>query len=259
MRKFESKVAFVTGGTKGIGRACVLEFAKNGAQVVFCGTSEKSAQETLDLCAAEGLNDIKFIKTNVSEADEVEKAVKYTVSTFGRLDYGLNVAGLCPSKPEELAPIGDYSLDVWKKTIEVNLNGVFYSLKYELKAMEECGNGGAIVNISSFAAFRHAPNIAAYTASKWAVVGLMRNAANEYGPKGIRVNTVAPGSVDTTMVYPEGPEGDAIRESFKARSLMGRLTEPKEIAKMCAYICSDDCPTVTGTHIAVDQGATIGF
>src|SRR5690606_27870890 len=191
---FSGKVAIVTGGASGIGAAVVEKFAGNGAKVVVADFDEVGGRAMVDKLTADGKT-ASFFKVDVAEPDQVEAMVRHAVDTYGGLHIAVNNAGIGGAS----APTGEYGIDDWKKVIDINLNGVFYGLRYQIPAMLESG-GGSIVNIAAIlgsVGFASAP---AYVAAKHGVVGLTKNAAIEYATRGIRVNSVGPGFIKTPLL-----------------------------------------------------------
>ncbi|MGA9523516.1 MAG: SDR family oxidoreductase [Myxococcaceae bacterium] len=245
---FSGKVALVTGGSTGIGRATSLAFARQGATVVIGDVDERSA-ETVRLVEGAGAKGL-FVKTDVSKSDQVEALVKTTVDTFGGLHCAFNNAGvLPPTKPFVEMTEADYD-----KVLSVDLKGVFLCIKHELAHMVREG-GGAIVNTASVAGVIADPGMAPYVAAKHGVIGLTRAAGIEYASKGVRVNAIAPGLVETPMTrgWLDDPE---MRKMVVAQSPMGRPAQPEEIAGMVLFLCSPLASFVNAQVFLVDAGHT---
>ena len=247
--QFQDKVALVTGGGSGIGRATALAFAERGAKVSTVDISEESAEETSrQIIEAGGIG--QGIKADVSKAGEVEASVKRTIEMYGRLDYAFNNAGI-----EGLGVLtADYSEEYWDQVINTNLKGVWLCMKYELPQMVAQG-GGSIVNTSSIYGLVGGEGTAAYTASKHGVIGLTKTAAIEYSRFGIRVNAVCPGAINTPMLdrlLAKDPDGEA-KTSIEA-SPAQRMAEPSEVAEAVVWLCSEAASLVTGTAMPVDGG-----
>lgn len=242
------KVALVTGGAMGIGRKTAQIFAREGARVVVVDVVAEGGEETVRMIKKAG-GDALFVRCDVTQAREVEAAIKKTVDTYGRLDCAFNNAGIAiPGTTVEC------SEEDWDRVLGVNLKGVWLCMKYELSQMLIQG-GGVIVNTSSAGGLIGTPGIAAYTASKHGVVGLTRTAALEHVTAGIRVNAVCPGSVPTPMLDPvvNHPEMKAMLES---KHPMGRFGTTEEVAEAVVWLCSDRASYVTGVAFPVDGGVT---
>lgn len=242
------KVALVTGGSAGIGRATALAFARSGCDVVVADIDRERGEWVAKEAEALGV-DASFVETDVSDRAAVERMVAETVDRFGGLDYACNNAGI-EGTP---MPTADCTDENWDRTIAINLTGVFLCMRAEIPRMLERG-GGAIVNVSSVAGLVGFENIPAYTASKHGVVGLTKTAALDYATQGIRVNAICPGVIDTEMVqrFTRGdPEASAQLTSSEP---VGRMGTPEEIADSVVWLCSDGASFVTGQAIAVDGG-----
>jgi NAD(P)-dependent dehydrogenase (short-subunit alcohol dehydrogenase family) len=245
----EGKVALITGGGSGIGRAAALAFAREGARVAVADISLETATETASLLSASGAHSAAFA-SDVARAEEVEALVAQTVERFGRLDCAFNNAGIEGGPPG--TRLHEYAEDVWDRVVNVDLKGVWLCMKYEITAMLLAG-GGAIVNTSSIAGLVGGGN-SAYVASKHGVVGLTRRAALEYGPAGIRVNAVCPGSIRTPMLerlFRAAPEREGL---LVEQAPLGRLGQPEEVAEAVIWLCSDAASFVTGHALVVDGG-----
>jgi NAD(P)-dependent dehydrogenase (short-subunit alcohol dehydrogenase family) len=243
------KVALVTGGGSGIGRATALTFAREGAKVVVADVMVAGGTETVTRIQQVG-GEATFVKTDVSQATEVEALIAATVAVYGRLDCAHNNAGI--EGVEALT--ADYPEADWDRVISINLKGVWLCMKYELPQMQRQG-GGAIVNTASIAGLVGAHRMSAYVASKHAVAGLTKTAALEYAKAGIRVNAVCPGVIRTPMVerlfFSRHPQAEARLTAFKP---IGRLGTPEEVAEAVVWLCSDATSFVTGHTLAVDGG-----
>jgi NAD(P)-dependent dehydrogenase (short-subunit alcohol dehydrogenase family) len=243
---FKNKVAIITGGSSGIGRATALAFAKKGAKVVVVDWQE--SQETMKSIKDLGAEAI-FIKCDVSKSADVKAMVEKTIAAFGRLDYAFNNAGI----EGDSAPTADCTEENWDKTITVNLTGTWLCMKYEIPEMLKQGKG-SIVNCSSVAGLVGFEGLPAYVASKHGVIGLTKTAALEYAEQGIRVNAVCPGVIQTPMMDRlTGKKKEAI-EQFTALEPVGRMGQPEEIANAVVWMCSDEASFVTGHAMAVDGG-----
>lgn len=245
----QRKVAFVTGAGSGIGRATARMFAEDGYAVAIVDLSETGGLETEAIIAEAG-GESFFVKCNTADEDSVRDAVEATVARYGRLDAAFNAAGIDGANGKFTA---DTSLAEWQKVIAVNLTGVWLCMKYQIEQMLKNG-GGAIVNCASTAGIRGAKYFGAYCASKHGVVGITKAAALEYANKGVRINAVCPGMIDTPMTNTDATR-DMI-EKMAAASPIGRRGQPEEIGGAVLYLCSDRASFVHGQAIAVDAALT---
>lgn len=248
-KNFTDKVIVITGSTFGIGKSTAIEFAKRGAKVVLSDYVED--QDTLKIIQ-ENQGDAIFVKCDVSKEEDVKNLIKETIKKYGRLDYAFNNAGI-EGTP---APATDCSNDNWERTININLTGVWYCMKYQIPEMLKSG-GGAIVNNASIAGIVGFPGLPAYVASKHAVVGLTKNVALDYAKQNIRVNAVCPGVIHTPMVDRFTGQDPAVLEQMVAAKPMGRVGQPEEIADIVMFLCSNASSFITGQAIAVDGGMTV--
>ena len=249
---FEGKVAFVTGGASGIGRAAALAFARAGAAVAVADVGEQANQETARLIERQG-GRVLAVRCDVTRGDDVKAALEKTAEAFERLDFAFNNAGIEPKKP---APTADYDEEEWNRIIDIDLRGVFLCMKHEIPLMLKSG-GGAIVNTSSGAGVIGIKGSPAYTAAKHAVIGLTRAAALDYAAQNIRVNAVCPGYIDTPMM---GRFTGGTREGVAqvvAEEPIGRMGRPEEIANTVLWLCSDGAGFVVGHALVADGGQTI--
>ena len=244
------KVAIVTGGGSGIGRASALAFAREGAKVVVADVVVEGGEETVRLIQHNGGAAI-FVKTNESKAAEVEALVARAVLTYGRLDCAHNNAGI--EGPG--ATTVDYAEESWERVLAINLTGVWLCMKYEIPQMLKQGSG-AIVNTASTAGLVGYPRGSAYVASKHGVVGLTKTAALEYAKSGIRVNAVCPGAIDTPMMGRITDHRPQRAARMAAAEPVGRMGQPAEIAEAVVWLCSEAASFVTGHAMAVDGGMT---
>jgi NAD(P)-dependent dehydrogenase (short-subunit alcohol dehydrogenase family) len=248
----DGKVAVITGGTSGIGRETAVLFAQAGARVVVAGRREAEGEETVArvrVAGGEGL----FVRTDVSTAAEVEGLVQKTVEKFGRLDVAFNNAGV----EGNLASIVRQSEEAFDTTISVNLKGVFLCLKYELRQMLKQGTGGAIVNMASVLGLVGSAGVSAYSASKHGVIGLTKTAALETATKGIRVNAICPGFVETPM-SDRTLRIPAVHKYVVSCHPIGRLGKAMEVAEAVVWMCSDQASFMTGQSLVLDGGFLAG-
>ncbi len=243
---FKSKVVIVTGGSFGIGRAAAIAFAEKGAKVVIADWVEDD--ETINHIKASGGEAI-FVKCDVSKTEDVKRMVGMTISTFGRLDYAFNNAGI-----EGVSNITtDCTEENFDKTIGINLKGVWLCMKFQIPEMLKHGKG-AIVNCASIAGLVGFRGLPAYVATKHGVIGLTKTAALEFVKAGIRVNAVCPGAIKTPMIDRLTGKKKEAEEQFAAMEPIGRMGEPEEVAKAVLWLCSDEASFVTGHAMAVDGG-----
>lgn len=249
--RFEGKIALVTGGSSGIGRATALAFAREGAKVVIGDIQVEGGERTLQAIKEAG-GDAILVKTDVTRPDQVEALIKRAVETYGRLDCAFNNAGFEGAQ----APTADYTEEDWDRVISINLKGVWLCMKYEIPQMLKQGSG-AIVNTASSAGlvgFRTAP---AYTAAKHGVVGLTKTAALDYAPAGIRINAVCPGVIRTPMLERLTGGHPKLEAWLLAQEPVGRAGTPEEVAEAVVWLCSDAASFVTGHPMAVDGGFVV--
>lgn len=246
----DGRVALVTGGASGIGRASALGFADAGATVVVADVDAAGGEETIELVRAKG-REGKFVVTDVTDAAQVAALVQETVASFGQLDSAHNNAGITGAA----AAFVDYPDDEWDRVLAINLKSVFLCMKQEIAQMLRQGRGGAIVNSSSGAGLVGFPSLPAYVASKHGVIGLTRSAGVEYARRGIRVNAICPGSTRTPML--EGYMGGSaeIERMMIAGQPIGRLGTAEEVAAAAVWLCTDAASFVVGHAMAVDGGA----
>jgi NAD(P)-dependent dehydrogenase (short-subunit alcohol dehydrogenase family) len=246
---FKGKVALVTGGAGGIGRAAALAFGRAGAKVVVADLSAEGQATAAMILEAGGT--AVFMQINVTLAREVEALIDATVSTFGRLDCAFNNAGI----EEEHLPLAEGDEATFDRIMDVNVKGVWLCMKYEIAQMLRQG-AGAIVNTASVAGLVGAPTQAAYAASKHAVVGMTKTAAAEYGRAGIRINSVCPGVINTKMLARALEREPEREEKLRRVHPIGRFGQVDEVANAALWLCSDQSSFVTGHQLAVDGGLT---
>ena len=241
------KIALVTGAASGIGKAVALLYGQRGAHVMLSDVDEARGQEAAEAVRATGAR-AEFFRADVGDPAQCQQLVQATVAAFGRLDIACNNAGI----GGELNLTADYSLEGWQRVININLNGVFYCLKYELEAiLRQTGGGGAIVNMASILGQVGAVRSPGYAAAKHAVVGLTQTAALEYAAKGIRINAVGPGYIDTPLI---GGLPEAARQTLVALHPIGRLGQAAEVAELVVWLSSDKASFVTGSYYPIDGG-----
>lgn len=244
----DNRVAIITGGSSGIGRATAIVLAKQGIKIVVAARRVKEGEETIHQLKQAGGDGI-FVKTDVTSEDEVKSLVEKTIKTYGRLDYAFNNAGI----GDEMRPLVDETVEIFDRIMNVNIKGVWLAMKYEIPQMLKSG-GGSIVNMSSVAGVIGMPQLAAYVASKHAVLGLTRSASAEYAKSGIRINAVAPGAIETDMYYQVVGENEQMRQAVNTMHPMGRIGKPDEVANAVAWLLSDKSSFVTGHTLSTDGG-----
>lgn len=246
--EFSGKVALVTGGASGIGRATALAFAKAGAAVAVDDIDEAGGRETVAMIEAAGGRAI-FILADVTDEAAVERMVAETVAAFGRLDCAFNNAGISGGS----LPSHYWDSDIFAKTVAVNQFGVFYCMKHEIAQILKQGGGGAIVNTSSIAGMSGSGH-PGYVASKHAAAGLARGAALSYAAQNIRVNAVCPGAIRTPMVARVVESSETNRKLIEGMHPMNRIGEANEVADAVLFLCSERASFITGHPLAVDGG-----
>jgi NAD(P)-dependent dehydrogenase (short-subunit alcohol dehydrogenase family) len=253
--EFKNKVALVTGGANGIGRATALGFAGRGAKVVIVDRDATGGEATAGIVRQKG-GEALFVQADVTDAQSVQAYVKKAVDAYGRIDCFHNNAGI----EGKVANIADYDEAMFDQIMAVNVRGVFLGLKYVLKQML-AQKGGAIVNTASTAGLMGSPGMNAYVASKHAVLGLTKTASGEVARQGIRVNAVCPGPIDTRMIHDLEKQlnpGDPrkVEATYQASIPIGRYGTAEEVANTVLFLCSDLAGNITGAHFVVDGGRT---
>jgi len=231
LTNLSEKVALVTGASSGIGRATAILFAKYGAKVIVADISIKGGEETVKQIEDAG-GEATFIKTDVSQASDVKNLINKTIEIYGRLDFAHNNAGI----EGIIASTVDCTEENWDRTISINLKSIWLCMKYEIPAMLQHG-GGAIVNTSSIAGLVGYQGLAAYSASKFGIIGLTKTAALEYAKANIRVNAICPGVVNTSMVDRLVEAQPDVESGLTAATPVGRMGKPEEIATMVVTLC----------------------
>lgn len=244
---YENKVALITGGTSGIGRATAMAFAEAGAKVVLTGRREKEGAAVVAEIKKRG-GTASFIRTDVAKEADVKAAVDFTLKTCGRLDVAFNNAGI-----ETAAPLDKITEEQYRSTFDINVWGVLSSMKHEIPAMLKTG-GGAIVNTTSAFGLVGAAYASVYVGTKFAVEGLTKSIAIEFAKQNIRVNSVAPGAVATDMIDRFAGKEGAVREDLTAKHPIGRFGHSEEIAAAVLYLCSDAAKFTIGSTLSVDGG-----
>ena len=252
---FSNKVALITGGGNGIGRATALGFASRGAKVVVVDRDSTAGEATAGIVRQQG-GEALFVQADVTQADSVKAYVDKAVATFGRIDCFHNNAGI----EGKVSPIVDYDDAMFDQVMAVNVRGVYLGMKYVLKQMI-AQKSGAIVNTASTAGLMGSPGMPAYVASKHAVLGLTKTASGEVARQGIRVNAVCPGPIDTRMIHaleaqlnPGNP--GKVTARYQSSIPLGRYGTAEEVANTVLFLCSDLAGNITGAHYVIDGGRT---
>jgi glucose 1-dehydrogenase len=248
----EGKTAIVTGAAMGMGEATAKLFAEAKANVVVADFNEEKGRKVAAEIEAAG-GSAFFVKVDISNSEQVQSMVKAVVEKYGRLDVAVNNAALTPDDK----PAAEFDEDYWDRLMSIDLKGTALCMKYELQQMIAQGEGGSIINISSVSGFRPQPNNIAYVAAKHGVVGMTKVAALEYGGQNIRVNSVAPGAIDTPMLRGALEQFGLNEESYAPQlSLLNRFGKANEVAQATLWLASDQSSYVTGTTIHADAGYT---
>ncbi|MBC7883804.1 MAG: SDR family oxidoreductase [Anaerolineae bacterium] len=245
MERFAGKVAVVTGGSVGIGRATAVAFAREGAAVVVASRRTDESEMTVKMLKEHGGEGF-FVKTDVTQADQIETMIEKTMATFGRLDFAFNNAGV----EQQPSPLPEQSEELFDWINNINYKGTWLCMKYQIPQMLKSG-GGAIVNMSSIAGEIGFPGVPIYTASKHAVLGLTKAVALEYAQSNIRVNAVSPGAIHTDMYERFEPE---VREQLINLHPLGRPGKPEEVAQTVLFLCSEGAGFITGHSLMIDGG-----
>jgi meso-butanediol dehydrogenase/(S,S)-butanediol dehydrogenase/diacetyl reductase len=238
----ENKVAIVTGGSTGIGKATVAKYREYGAEVVIANRSADAGQET-----AEELG-CTFTQCDVAEYDQVEALVEATVEKYGQLDVMVNNAGI-----GRVGTVEEMALDDWHDVMRINLNGVMHGTRAALPHLKE--SEGSIINIASIYGLVAAPEATAYAAAKGGIINFTRSVAIDYAKENVRVNSICPGFVETPMTKPSF-EDEAFYEYVHGQTPIGRVAQPEEIAGLAMFLASEEASYITGTNIPVDGGWT---
>ncbi|TGN41872.1 SDR family oxidoreductase [Marinobacter confluentis] len=249
-RKFENRVAIVTGAAAGIGKSTALAFAEQGAAVIVADIDSQAGEAVVEEIRQAG-GVAQFIRCDVTIDSDVEAMVALATNEYGRVDFAFNNAGI----EIEHSKLADGSENEFDRIMDVNVKGVWRCMKHQIPVMLAQG-GGSIVNTASIAGLGAAPKMSIYSASKHAVIGLTKSAAVEYAKKGVRVNAVCPAVIDTDM-FRRAAESDPRKAEYAAgMHPVGRLGKPEEIAGAVLYLCSDEAAFTTGVALPLDGGAT---
>ncbi|KAJ4422975.1 hypothetical protein N0V82_002369 [Gnomoniopsis sp. IMI 355080] len=244
----KGKVALITGGAQGMGKATCEVFLRAGAKVVTCDIKDDGAKAIEELST---LGEIHFVKANIAKSEDIQRLIAETVAKFGRLDAAVNNAAKTPDG----TALVDFDEDYWRSIMDVNLTGTALCCKYEMQQMIKQGGGGTIVNIASINAFRPQPNMPAYTAAKHALVGVTKHASMEGGPHGIRVNAIAPGAIYSEMSRNALEVMKTTEKEFTSKvSYLARFGQPHEVAQGSLWLSSDGSSYVTGVTLPIDGG-----
>jgi NAD(P)-dependent dehydrogenase (short-subunit alcohol dehydrogenase family) len=249
MGLLDGKVAFITGAGSGIGRGTAQRLAREGANICIAEIDIPGGEETASMVREFG-REALVVKMNVASQQQVEAAVKACSERFGRLDIGVANAGI-----GRAGPILEMSLKDWQDQLDINLTGVFLTVQNCAREMVRWGNGGRIVCISSLAALNVGPNMWSYSATKVGVQIMVRGWAQELGPHGITVNAIGPGVIDTPLAHGlAGDEGGPIRTQLNARTPIGRVGRPSDIAGLINFLVGPDGEFMTGSYLLMDGG-----
>jgi NAD(P)-dependent dehydrogenase (short-subunit alcohol dehydrogenase family) len=251
MNDMAGKVALVTGAGSGLGKAIVRKFAARGARVVVAEINAEWGSAVAEDIRGSG-GEALFVRTDVAREEDLRAAVDATMTTFGRLDFAVNNAAI----EGDVLPLVEQRTDTFQRVIAVDLLGVFFGLKYQIAAMVGQG-GGAIVNVASIAGVRAHPGLAPYVAAKHGVNGLTKTAAIEYGPKGVRVNSVCPGGIKTPQLQRYLDSAPELRAAIIDANPLRRLAEADEIADAVVWLCSPASSYVNGHELVVDGGKIV--
>ena len=246
-KQFTGKVALITGGTSGIGRATAIAFAKQGAVVVIAGRREAEGAESLTLVQKAGGQGL-FVRVDVNDESEIEAMVAKTLERFGRLDFAFNNAGVGGLGRATMTA----TADIYDRIMNINVRGVFFSMKHQIPAILQSG-GGAIVNNASVLGLRPSASSPIYSASKAAVVGLTKSAALEFAPKGLRINAICPAIIETDMTEQLRGE-EQTRAYLLSLHPVGRFGQSEEVAASVLYLCSPEASFITGVALPLDGG-----
>jgi NAD(P)-dependent dehydrogenase (short-subunit alcohol dehydrogenase family) len=248
--RLKDRVALVTGGGTGIGRAAALGFARNGCKVVVAGRRKTEIEATVRLIIEES-GEAFAVQSDVSVAESVRALIASTVDRYGQLDVAFNNAGT----EGKFAPIVELTEADFDAVVSINLKGIWLSIKYEIEAMVSHGKGGSIVNTSSFLAEAATAGSSIYSASKGALMAMIRVVALEYGPQNVRINNVLPGAINTPMFDRLG--GAGALAALTAFTPLRRIGSPEDVGDVAVWLSTDEARFITGQSILVDGGLTI--
>lgn len=251
--RLENRVAIVTGGGSGIGRATAIRLAQEGARVAVVDVNAETGRETTAMIEAEG-GSAALIHADLAQVSETERAVAETVQRFGKLDILVNNAAVMIEKPILETTEAD-----WDRIVSVNLKGTFFCAKYAIQQFQRQGTGGNIVNMASVNSFYAEGGIAAYAMTKGGIAQLTRALAIDHSAEGIRVNAIAPGWIETPLNANFFGQGPHVREQAARLHAIGRIGQPEEIANAVLYLASDEASFVTGALLTVDGGFSAGL
>ena len=252
-KEFNNKVVLVTGGNSGMGKITAQKFAENGAKVIITGRDEEKGMKALDELK-EINSKCSFFKVDVSKAKEVKELISNIVNKYNRLDIAFNNAGI---DSNERGKTADCSIENWENTININLNGIFYSMKYEIEQMLKQGEPCYIVNNSSVSGLRGYPTDPAYIASKHGVIGLTKASAIEYAGEKIKINAICPGFIHTPMLAEDYDNDQKYKDWVHRLTPVKRIGTSEEIAETVMWLCSEKSSFIVGQSIAVDGGLLI--
>lgn len=241
----KKKTAIITGAASGIGKSTAMLFAQNDFNVVLADVKEYELEEVCKSITHSGFK-ASFLKVDVKNPEEMKSLVDFTIKTYGKLDAAVNNAGISG----EINHIADYGIEAWQNVININLNSVFYGMKYQIAAMLANG-GGSIINVSSILGKVGFAGSSAYAAAKHGLLGLTQTAALEYSAKNIRFNSIGPGFIDTPML---SVLDEALKSQVSSLHPIGRMGKPEEVAELIYWLASDKSSFVTGSYYPIDGG-----